>query len=787
MDAKTPKPAARKPASPRIGYAQSPARSEYDELSLLDLLDAREQYHIHLMRHPKVVATAIGYYRIRSEDTPPGVKPVVKGTGPRTLTNSEVRSYSWPAILVFVEEWIAPSEFSKSGAYDPNEMVPRTLYLPDGRRVPVCVIEAPRDPVSPETPAVVRRPLNNIGSGHPVFVEVQKREHIATVACVVTDGHKAYALTNRHVTGEAGEELSSELGGRSTPIGVSAAPQATRVAFPEVYPAWPGKSVYINMDAGLIDVSDINDWTAKLQDGSIMGPMVDLSSANFPMSLLGRQVRGYGASSQWMYGEIQALFYRYKSKGGFEYVSDFFIGPRTPSKDDPSPPEFITRPGDSGTLWLLEPTRDDGMGHCVDTSRVSDQLRPLAMQWGANRLYSGLSHQPHAYALATCLSTVCDRLDVDVVRDWNLDQPDTWGAVGHFSIASRVAGCLSDAVPTLKKLMQNNAKIVSHNDQTILTSDFKGMGSLEVLPMADVPDFFWKHGSQGHSRFWEGPNHFADMDQKRDSDGMDLLKLCEDPANIDPKVWNDFYESVEDLLDGGPIQMKHRGLLPFRVWQIFDQMVAFVRDDQMAEFVCAAGVLTHYVGDSCQPLHISFLHDGDPTHSKEHIVHHKNGTTSVKHIALGQGLHAAYEDDMVNTHRDDILKGLDKSPQVKKKELIATGFDAAKATIDLMRKTFKALPPKQLLNAFLKAKKDGEDPAEAFWDQFGDGTIEAMQDGTHLLAVLWESAWVAGGGETKKRDTSALKPGDAMDICAPEEFLPSRSIAEIGQFLSPPS
>ena len=177
---------------------------------MLDLLDAREQYHIHLMRHPKVVATAVGYYRIRHEDTPPGVEPAVKGKGPRTLTNSEVRSYSWPAILVFVETWIAAEEFGSGRTYDPDEIVPKTLYLSDGRRVPVCVIEAPRDPVSPETPPVTRRPLNNIGSGHPVFIDVQGRDHVATIACIVTDGHKAYGLTNRHVTGEAGEMLSSE-------------------------------------------------------------------------------------------------------------------------------------------------------------------------------------------------------------------------------------------------------------------------------------------------------------------------------------------------------------------------------------------------------------------------------------------------------------------------------------------------------------------------------------------------------------------------------------------------
>src|SRR5262249_42769933 len=357
-----------------------------------------------------------------------------------------------------------------------------------------------------------------------------------------TDGHKTYALTNRHVTGGEGEVLSSQLGGRSQRIGVAAPLQQTRVAFSEIYPGWPGRLTFINMDVGLIDIDDINAWTAKLQGNITMGPMVDLSAVDFPLALIGRHVCGYGAASQWVRGEIHALFYRYKSRGGFEYVSDFFIGPRTPTKDYPTPPEFVTRPGDSGTLWLLEPYSEHDV---VDAACAAGEYRPLAVQWGANRLYSGLSSQPRAYALATALSTVCDRLDVDVVRGWNLDQPDTWGAVGHFSIASRVVKALSNKVPTLAKLMRNNTAIVSHNDETILNSEFRGMSDDAFIPMADVPDFFWKHGKQGHSRAFEGPNHFADMDQKRPSDGLDLLTLCEDPAKVDPAVWNDFYESVK--------------------------------------------------------------------------------------------------------------------------------------------------------------------------------------------------------------------------------------------------
>ncbi|MGH6825190.1 hypothetical protein [Methyloceanibacter sp.] len=499
-------------------------------------------------------------------------------------------------------------------------------------------------------------------------------------------------------------------------------------------------------------------------------------------------MRGYGSASRWMYGEIHALFYRHKARGGSEYVSDFFIGPRTPHKAEPKQPHFVTRHGDSGTLWLLEPEPDDRRKKfpvgCTDSAIASKGFRPLALQWGANSLYSGKDTQP--YALATALSTICERLDVDLLRDWNLDQDETWGAVGHFSIASRVSGALSRSVPTLAKLMKNNALIVSHNDATILKSRFKNMGEDAFIPMADIPDFFWKHGKQGHTRGVEGPNHFADMDQKRPGDGLDLLTMCKNPKNIDPDAWNDFYGTIKDLLTGRDITQNHRGLLPFRVWQIFDCMVEFVQNNQIPKFVCAAGVLTHYVGDACQPLHISYLHDGDPLQATIHVVKHRDGTEEEKRIPLGQGLHAAYEDDMVNANRDKILKGLSKTPKVTKKDLVANGYEAAVKTIELMRSTFKRLQPQDLLDTYLATDKD-ENAAEALWRRFGTKTIAAMQGGTHLLAVLWESAWVAGGGEGAKRSTKVLSEDQAMAICAQKTFLPSCAINQIGQFLEKPA
>ena len=56
-----------------------------------------------------------------------------------------------------------------------------------------------------------------------------------------------------------------------------------------------------------------------------------------------------------MEGEIAALFYRYKTNGGFEYVADLLIGPRAAQAPGQRVDAVRTHPGDSGTLWLLEP------------------------------------------------------------------------------------------------------------------------------------------------------------------------------------------------------------------------------------------------------------------------------------------------------------------------------------------------------------------------------------------------------------------------------------------------
>jgi hypothetical protein len=561
--------------------------------------------------------------------------------------------------------------------------------------------------------------------------------------------------------------------------------------FQQVYADWPGKNVYVNLDIGLIDIDDLGPWSAKVRGIGAMGKLADLSIENLSLKLIGCPVRAYGCASKEIHGEIHGLFYRYKSVGGFEYIADFLIGPRTPkhigtklAKLEP----FGTHHGDSGTLWLLDAAPDQDIRPGKKEKAAPPPLpMPLAVQWGGHVFTETDTKMPvRSFALATCLSTICNLLQVDPVRDWNLDQQEYWGAVGHYSIAAYTAAALSDDHPKLKKLMTNNRTIISYEDNDLLNSDFKNQTTADFVPLADVPDNVWKHGRQGFSRPHEGPNHFADMDQKRPSDQVDLLKLCEVPGNISPHVWDNFYQSVNDLLSGAPIAYEHRGLLPFRVRQIFESLVGFVQKKQFDKFVCAAGVLAHYVGDACQPLHISYLHDGDPEDTVQKLVWNRHThQKEMQPVPRAQGVHEMYETTMVSDNREEILKGLAKTPEVAADELISTGPEAAEATVRLMRDTFAKLPPIDIVTAYLKGQDGFHSRSKSFWNKFGDQTIEVMQDGTHLLAVLWESAWEAGGGESKITKLDALTEDQAAAIYQKKDFLPSCYINEIEAGLNP--
>jgi hypothetical protein len=653
------------------------------------------------MNKKNVVATAVGLYLVAKDDA--------ARHQPRRLENSVIRpGFSWPCVLVFVDDYEAATVFDAKHQH-PDTYVPRSIYMPDGREIPICIVEAKREELTPPAPesqlSSLTFPSTFAGGGYPVIADVQGQEHIASIGCVVTDGHFAYALTNRHVAGIPGETIYTLMNGRRTSIGVSSELQITRQPFTAIYDTFPGKDVFINMDIGLIKIEDRNAFTPMIYGIGQFGKMADVNRYSLSLALIGCPVRAYGCVSGQMQGRIFGFFYRYKSVGGFDYISDFLIGPA-----DEKP--LATQPGDSGTVWLLETSDDRG-------------LMPIAIQWGGHVFREGPKQTQAPFALATALSNVCRLLEVDLVRDWNIDQVDYWGAVGHYAIANIAVGLVQNK--KLKELMQANLGNISFDRDRINAKELKGLSREEFVPLADVPDLVWKIGTSVHGNRGEAehPNHFADMD-KPDDKGETLLDICKGkPQNVDVDVWLKYYGEVGD---------QSKGLLPFRVWQFFDAMKGFAAAGDVNSFVCAAGIVSHYVGDACQPLHISYMFDGDPADTVKGIKHDRQLGNVPADVPRAAGVHAAYEDNMVNRHTPEIFSGVPAAVKHSDLQLrsVQSGHDAAVAVVDLMQSTFEFIHPPEIVSAFNAAKEAGDKPAELaddLWDKFGDNTIQVIANG----------------------------------------------------------
>ena len=726
---------------------------EFYGLSLADLANARNLFHLHLLNHPHVIGTALGRYLIRSADPWPqtprdaaaAASVVPKPKPARTLDDSEVRPYSWPCVLVLVRKWIDYAQVEQ-GQEEPGALVPKQLWLPDGRVVPVCVVLA--EPVELDRAATTNLlfPRSFFGAGYPLATRVQGDLRIGTIGPLATDGRRVYALTSRHVLDAPGQSVTTFVNGDEVSIGTCAAACLTRLPMAEVYPDIGGAGSYVNLDVGLVDIDEVDRWTTVAYGIGAIGDVADSASSYPSLALIGQTVIAHGAASGALRGQIKALMFRYKAIGGAEYLTDYLIG--SADKDQP----LTTRPGDSGTLWCLP-----GRSRTSPETGEDDTLglpRPLAIQWGGQVLHAAASGTV-PYALATSVATVGRLLDLDLVRDWNATLFRYWGAVGHYGIALRAIEVLPAG--ELQTLFSNNRDNVTFPQEAITDKQLAGL-SKRFVPLADVPDLAWKvgagqRGPRGSNP--ESPNHFADMDQPSSS-GETLLDICTKRERaLDPAVWLEHYEDLG-------VDRFNQGLLPFRVWQIFDAMVAALRRRSVRTFLCAAGVLAHYVGDACQPLHISMYHDGEP------------GT------GQGRGVHAAYEDDMVNHQVGEIFAGLESLPAPRTQHL-ADGSDAAWATIQLMRFAFRTIPPRDLVATYIEVlDRRPLERANRLWEVYGDATVKVMGRGVQALASMWLSAWRAAQVDGTGLSLAAIPQADIARTYVDRKFLASYTLDKIG-------
>jgi len=227
-------------------------------------------------------------------------------------------------------------------------------------------------------------------------------------------------------------------------------------------------------------------------------------------------------------------------------------------------------------------------------------------------------------------------------------------------------------------------------------------------------------------------------------------------------------------------------VLPFRVWQLWEAMVSYLKKGDVLRFVASGGAMAHYVGDASQPLHCSWLHHGLPPtraiNGRQYPVPRDSAEFKAFKNTRPAKIHAIYEETMLEVDTATALAGVDTTIGHGWKATgrkVKSGHDAAYEIIRLMHDSQARLSPEEIIRA--------DDPdlaadarARALWanEKVRTSTIQSLSESTQLLADLWTAAWAMGGGaKIAKSKLRAFKEADLERVYRDGKFCPSLSLA----------
>jgi hypothetical protein len=161
--------------------------------------------------------------------------------------------------------------------------------MPDSRTIRLCRQVSPGG--RPRTCSGVAGSL--IGGGYPIVIDVQQRQRSPASVSGHRQSHDLRA--DQPPVQATGEQVYSIVRGQRVPIGRASDKQLTRLPFSEVYPDFAARRTYLNLDIGLIEIDDVNDWTSQIYGLGEIGQLADLSEQNISLRLIGADVVAHGA------------------------------------------------------------------------------------------------------------------------------------------------------------------------------------------------------------------------------------------------------------------------------------------------------------------------------------------------------------------------------------------------------------------------------------------------------------------------------------------------------------
>ncbi len=262
--------------------------------------------------------------------------------------------------------------------------------------------------------------------------------------------------------------------------------------------------------------------------------------------------------------------------------------------------------------------------------------------------------------------------------------------------------------PSVLAWWEKGHRIIAANAVAVLPDDmpdFFKKGEATLVRLSVQPDMWKEFGNE--LRRAESPDHYLDTEY-----------LAPIPAGV--KFHRDRYLAMRNMYKQG-LDPARVGMLPYRIMEDFQKLrgvfAQYRKNPEdlsiQQEVLFYAGILSHYAGDTAQPLHMT--------------IHFNGRVNNEGRVIKGDGIHARFEGEFVR----DFVESADCKPHVRAPVLYLEMQDAIRQAFTT---SFTEVDRVYQLDESGQLKKPNKETLT-----FGR---QCLAHGSSFVASLWYTAWV---------------------------------------------